>query len=156
MLVEFQTKHQYIDFYCYKYVFEGKTGFVCCRNFPQVKNFSLLKKVFVQPLPIYKKILTIFQLYSILTKIQICGYGGIGRRARFRFLSQYWWCRFKSCYPHKKTLDFFKGFLFRISIFVKWFTTTKRGAVPLLLDICLFCTNNNFNINICWKQIFLI
>ena len=28
-----------------------------------------------------------------------CGYGGIGRRARFRF----WWdppCRFKSCYPH--------------------------------------------------------
>ncbi len=30
-----------------------------------------------------------------------CGYGGIGRRARFRF----WWatpCRFKSCYPHWK------------------------------------------------------
>ena len=29
----------------------------------------------------------------------ICGYGGIGRRARFRFSCQQT-CRFNSCYPH--------------------------------------------------------
>ena len=32
---------------------------------------------------------------------QICGYGGIGRHARFRFLYRKV-CRFKSCYPHQK------------------------------------------------------
>ena len=31
------------------------------------------------------------------------GYGGIGRRDRFRFYCQKT-CRFKSCYPHQKVL----------------------------------------------------
>ena len=55
-------------------------------------------------LPILDKMNTLFSVeQSVLCsggKQQICGYGGIGRRARFRF----WWqqpCRFKSCHPHQ-------------------------------------------------------
>ena len=44
-----------------------------------------------------KKHLHFSWTYGII--ILFCGYGGIGRRAWFRFM---WWepCRFKSCYPH--------------------------------------------------------
>ena len=38
-------------------------------------------------------------MYNGECKNKLCGYGGIGRRARFRFWCQQT-CRFNSCYPH--------------------------------------------------------
>ena len=73
--------------------------------FPQAppthpKHIQLIQGIFhTSPLTSLK-----FSRYNIhrdsISDAVFCGYGGIGRRARFRF----WWqqpCRFKSCHPHQ-------------------------------------------------------
>ena len=40
---------------------------------------------------------------QIKSAVQVCGYGGTGRRNRLRIYWRLSPCRFNSCYPHQKT-----------------------------------------------------
>ena len=59
----------------------------------------------------------------------IRGYGGIGRRARFRI----WYlpmCRFKSCYPHQKSrIILIRLFLSKPQV---WHIITARSVVDII------------------------
>ena len=85
-----------------------------------------------------------------------CGYGGIGRRIRFRILRRTA-CRFDPCYPHQKSANIIRYlpiftsslFTFHFSLFTPRFSlltapTKQRGIVnKAKLRHCIFRKNAN-------------
>ena len=64
-----------------------------------------------------------------------CGHGGIGRRARFRFLFSFRRCRFKSCCPHQQKTTSFVFFLLRQRTCDNFSIVGKQCLQPALVQL---------------------
>ena len=78
--------------------------------------------------------------------IGLSGYGGIGRRVRFRFLC-HMACGFKSHWPHKIRLFakwiILQGALFFCAVLEFWSPNGRHLATMLHLKTFIFCSTQN-------------